>query len=103
MTSAPTPVAPGMSWAGARIVVVNASEVGGSATAMGADLAADGYTVAPMAISTGPRLGRSIVYYLNEDPASLAVLTWSPHKSRPHRYSRCQSDLHSSVHSTQLP
>ena len=34
---------------------------------------AEGYTTAPVANTTGPRLERSIIYYLVEDPASLAV------------------------------
>ena len=54
-------------------MVANASGVDGSATAMTADLAAAGYTTAPVANATGPRLEQSIIYYLNEDPASLAV------------------------------
>ena len=55
------------------VVVANASGVDGSATAMTRDLAADGYTVAPVANTTGPPLERSIIYYLETSPASLGV------------------------------
>jgi len=34
---------------------------------------AEGYTTAPVANTTGPRLERSIIYYLVQDPAPLAV------------------------------
>ena len=37
------------------------------------ELEAAGYNTAPVANTTGPRLERSIIYYLEEDPASLAV------------------------------
>jgi hypothetical protein len=66
-------VAPSASKSDATVVVANASGVNHSATAMTANLAADGYTTAPVANATGPRLERSIVYYLQGDPASLAV------------------------------
>ena len=55
------------------VVVANASGVDRSATAMIAELAAAGYTTAPVANATSPRLERSVIYYLEEDPASLAV------------------------------
>ena len=44
-----------------------------SATAMAAALEADGYTTAPVANGTGPRLERSIVYYVTGDPVALGV------------------------------
>ncbi len=68
-----TTVAPAASKSDAIVVVANASGVGGSATAMTAALAADGYTTAPVANSTGPRIERSIIYYLESDPAALGV------------------------------
>jgi hypothetical protein len=57
----------------ATIVVVNASGVGGSATALSNELAADGYATAPVANSSGPRLERSIIYYVEQDPRALGV------------------------------
>jgi LytR cell envelope-related transcriptional attenuator len=72
-TTTTATVAPSVSKSDATVVVANASGVNRSATAMTADLAADGYTTAPVANSTGPRLERSIIYYLKGDPASLAV------------------------------
>jgi hypothetical protein len=40
---------------------------------MTAELKANGYTTAPVANSTGPRLDHSIIYYLDGNPTSLAV------------------------------
>jgi len=40
---------------------------------MTAELAAAGYTTAPVANATGPRLERSVIYYLAGDPTSVAV------------------------------
>ena len=57
----------------AVVVVANASGVGGSATAMATALAAAGYTTAPVANSTGPRLERSIIYYVAGDAAAQGV------------------------------
>ena len=57
----------------AVVVVANASGVGGSATAMATALAAAGYTTAPVANSTGPRLERSIIYYVTGDAAAQGV------------------------------
>ena len=68
-----TTVAPTASKSAAIVVVANASGLGGSATAMTAELAANGYTTAPVANSTGPRLEQSMIYYLQGDPAALAV------------------------------
>ena len=68
-----TTVAPRASKSDATVVVANASGVDGSATAMTADLAAAGYTTAPVANATGPRLEQSIIYYLQGDAASLGV------------------------------
>ena len=53
--------------------MANASGLDGSATAMTADLAADGYSTVPVANATGPRLEQSIVYYLDDDPGALGV------------------------------
>jgi cytoskeletal protein RodZ len=72
-TTTTTTIAPRASKSDAVIVVANASGVDRSATAMTAELEADGYTTASVANATGPRLERSIIYYLDEDPASLAV------------------------------
>ena len=72
-TSTSTTVAPSASKSAATVVVANASGVNRSATAMANELAADGYTTAPVANSTGPRLERSIIYYVEGDPASLGV------------------------------
>ena len=72
-TTTTTTVAPIASKSAAIVVVANASGLGGSATAMTADLAANGYTTAPVANSTGPRLEQSMIYYLQGDPAALAV------------------------------
>lgn len=72
-TTTTTTVAPSVSKPDATVVVVNASGVDRSATAMAADLAADGYTTAPVANSTGPYLDRSVIYYVDGDVTSLAV------------------------------
>ena len=72
-TTTSTTVASSAAKSDAIVVVANASGVDRSATAMIAELAAEGYTTAPVANTTGPRLERSIIYYLVEDPASLAV------------------------------
>ena len=68
-----TTAAPTVPKSAATVVVANASGVGGSATAMAAELTAAGYTVAPVANSTGPQLQTSIVYYVQADPTALAV------------------------------
>jgi cytoskeletal protein RodZ len=68
-----TTVASSAAKSDAIVVVANASGVDRSATAMIAELEAAGYTTAPVANTTGPRLERSVIYYLEEDPASLAV------------------------------
>jgi hypothetical protein len=72
-TTTTTSTLPTASKSAATVVVANASGVDGSATAMTAALAADGYTTAPVANSTGPRLERSIIYYVEGDQAALAV------------------------------
>jgi hypothetical protein len=72
-TTTSTTVASNAAKSDAIVVVANASGVDRSATAMISELEADGYTTAPVANTTGPRLERSIIYYLEEDPASLAV------------------------------
>ncbi|MET0448158.1 MAG: LytR C-terminal domain-containing protein [Ilumatobacteraceae bacterium] len=72
-TPATTTTAPSASKSDATVVVANASGVGGSATAMTAELVADGYTVAPVANSTGPELDQSIIYYLPNDAGALGV------------------------------
>jgi LytR cell envelope-related transcriptional attenuator len=72
-TTTTTTVAPSASKSDATVVVANASGVDRSATAMTEELAADGYTTAPVANATGPRLEQSIIYYLKGDPTSLAV------------------------------
>ena len=53
--------------------MANASGVDRSATAMTAELEAAGYTTAPVANATGPRLERSIIYYARNNPESFAV------------------------------
>ena len=68
-----TTVASSAAKSDAIVVVANASGVDRSATAMISELEAAGYTTAPVANTTGPQLERSIVYYLKDDPASLAV------------------------------
>jgi hypothetical protein len=72
-TSTTTTVAPSAAKSDATVVVANASGVGGSATAMIAELAAAGYTMAPVANGTGPRLDQSVIYYLESDPRALGV------------------------------
>jgi hypothetical protein len=72
-TTTTTTVAPSASKSDATVVVANASGVGGSATAMIAELAAAGYTMAPVANGTGPRLEQSVIYYLESDPKALGV------------------------------
>jgi len=72
-TTTTTTIAPRVAKAAAPIVVANASGVDRSATAMTADLDAAGYTTAPVANSTGPRLERSVIYYVEGSPAPLAV------------------------------
>ena len=72
-TTTSTTVASSAAKSDAIVVVANTSGVDRSATAMIAELATEGYTTAPVANTTGPRLERSIIYYLEEDPASLAV------------------------------
>jgi hypothetical protein len=73
-TTAPTTTAaPVVSKSDATVVVANASGVGGSATAMTAELVADGYTTAPVANSVGAQLDQSIIYYLPNDPGALGV------------------------------
>jgi LytR cell envelope-related transcriptional attenuator len=68
-----TTTLPSASKSDATVVVANASGIGGSATAMTAELAANGYTVRPVANATGPRLDRSTIYYVPADPTALAV------------------------------
>lgn len=59
---------------GATIAVANASGVGGSAGAMGAALATEGYEgVGEPGNSTGEQLSSSVVYYVATDPAAQAV------------------------------
>ena len=72
-TTTTTTIAPRAAKSDAIVVVANASGVDRSATAMTDDLAADGYTTAPVANTTGPRLERSIIYYLRTDPEAVAV------------------------------
>jgi hypothetical protein len=72
-TTSTTTTAPAVAKSDATVVVANASGVGGSASAMDADLVADGYTTAPVANATGPRLQRSIIYFVGSDPAAFAV------------------------------
>ena len=62
-----------MSRSDATVVVANASGVDRSATAMTAELAADGYATTAVANATGPRLESSIIYYVEGDPAALSV------------------------------
>jgi hypothetical protein len=68
-----TTLAPLVAKSEATVVVVNASGVDRSATAMAEELSADGYTTAPVANSTGPQLERSIIYYLGDDDAAFGV------------------------------
>jgi hypothetical protein len=68
-----TTIVPRASKSDATVVVANASGVDRSATAMSDQLAADGYTMAPVANATGPRLEWSVLYYLEGDVASQGV------------------------------
>jgi hypothetical protein len=68
-TTTTTPVAK----TDATVVVANASGIGGSATAMDAELDAAGYTTIGVANSPGPRLDESIIYFVADDPAALGV------------------------------
>lgn len=68
-----TTTAPPVAKSAATVVVANASGVDRSATAMAADLEADGYTTGPVANATGPRLERSVIYYVAGDPTPLGV------------------------------
>jgi cytoskeletal protein RodZ len=72
-SSTTTTSVPRASKSDATIVVANASGVDRSATAMSEDLAADGYTTAPVANTTGPRLDQSVIYYQAGNVASLGV------------------------------
>jgi LytR cell envelope-related transcriptional attenuator len=72
-TSSTTTLVPRASKSDATVVVANASGVDHSATAMTDELAADGYTTAPVANATGPYIERSIIYYLEGDVASQGV------------------------------
>jgi LytR cell envelope-related transcriptional attenuator len=72
-TTTSTTTAPGPAKTDAVVVVANASGVGGSATKMTAQLAANGYTTAPVANATGPRLDHSVIYYVPTDPAAQGV------------------------------
>jgi hypothetical protein len=68
-----TTTEPRASKSDAVVVVVNASGVDRSATAMSEELAANGYTTAPVANSTGPYLERSVIYYLVGDTGAVGV------------------------------
>jgi cytoskeletal protein RodZ len=72
-TTTTTTVAPRASKSDATVVVANASGVDQSATAMTAELEADGYTTAPVANATGSYIDQSIIYYLDGDDESLGV------------------------------
>src|SRR5215213_6136116 len=75
-TAAPTSTtvaAPRTRKADAPLLVVNASGVGGSATTMLAQLAADGYAAKKVANAKGGRLDRTVVYYIAGDPAAEGV------------------------------
>jgi len=72
-TSTTTTTTPPARKTDTTIVVANASGVDGSATAMAGDLTADGYLVAPVANAPGQRIERSIIYYLDSDPAASGV------------------------------
>ena len=72
-TTTTTTIVPNASKSDAVVVVANASGVGGSATAMIAQLQAAGYSMAPVANATGPRLDQSIIYYLESDPEARGV------------------------------
>jgi hypothetical protein len=62
-----------VSRAAATVMVANASGVDRSATAMADELDAAGYATAPVANATGPRIERSIVYYVAGNPTARAV------------------------------
>ena len=68
-----TTTTPPASKADATVVVANASGVDGSATDMSEELEGAGYTVAPVANATGPRLERSVIYYVDGDQGALGV------------------------------
>ena len=68
-TTTTTPV----SRSDAIVVVANASGIGGTATAMTEALAAAGYTTAGVANSNGQQLDRSIIYFVEREPAALGV------------------------------
>jgi hypothetical protein len=68
-----TTTLPTVAKSAAPIMVANASGVDRSATAMAAELDAAGYTTAPVANGTGPRLERSIIYYVAGDPTPRGV------------------------------
>jgi cytoskeletal protein RodZ len=72
-TTSTTTTVPGPAKSDATVVVANASGVGGSATKMTAQLAANGYTTAPVANATGPRLDHTVIYYVAADPAAQGV------------------------------
>jgi hypothetical protein len=72
-TTTTTTTLPPASKSDATVVVVNASGVDRSATAMSDELSADGYTTAPVANTTGPYLENSVIYYLSGDDAALGV------------------------------
>ena len=72
-TVAPPAPAPAAAKSDATLMVVNASGVGGSATAMSAELAANGYTTSRVANATGGRLQQSVIYYIAGQPAAEAV------------------------------
>jgi hypothetical protein len=57
----------------APLLVVNASGVGGSATSMLAELAADGYATSKVANSKGARLDQTVVYFIAGDAAAEGV------------------------------
>lgn len=72
-TTTTTTTIPTASKGDATIVVANASGINRTATAMSDALAADGYTVTPVANTTGPQLERSIIHYVEGDAAAQGV------------------------------
>jgi hypothetical protein len=75
-TFAPTTTAPAVPTAAktdATVLVVNASGVGGSASSMLAQLAADGYSASVVANMTGGRLEQSAVYFVAGDAKAEGV------------------------------
>ncbi len=72
-TTVPTSQAPTAAKTDAAVMVVNASGVGGSASKMATELAADGYTTGPVGNAPGQRAQQSIIYYVDGDPTALAV------------------------------